>query len=99
MTDVAIETNDREVLKQLEAIDGAVDMLASERRGMDGATLFTTVLVLAPAIVPAVVSIVKAQIEARKHVRVIVGGVEIRGVSEKTLMEILKKEQHKKLPK
>lgn len=99
MTDVAIETNDRDVLKQLEAIDGAADMLASERRGMDGATLFTAVLALAPAIVPAVVSIVKAQIEARKHVRVIVGGVEIRGVSEKTLMEILSKEQHKKLQK
>lgn len=99
MTDVAIETNDRDVLKQLEAIDGTADVLASERRGMNGSTLFTAVLALAPATLPVIVSIVKAQLEARKHIRVIVDGVEIRGVSEKTLMKILENEQHKKLPK
>ncbi|QXL96535.1 hypothetical protein AUM97_013485 [Cronobacter sakazakii] len=88
MAEIAIEVSDVQVLEELETLSKDADGFSSEHQGIDGVQLFTAVMTLGPLVINGIVKIVLAQI-ARKHVRVIVDGTEISGVSEKTLMDIL----------
>ncbi|WP_455927761.1 hypothetical protein [Pseudomonas capeferrum] len=89
MPDVSVEISETEALNQLINLDPQAE--TSKRHGMDGITVFTVVMTLAPLVIKGIVDIVNAQLAARKHVRVTVKGVEIRGVSEKTLHAIVDK--------
>jgi hypothetical protein len=95
MVDIAIESDSREIFDELTQIAGLGKLLATEKRGMDGATLYTAVLTLTSGILAAVAGVVRAQIAAKKHVRVTRRGMVIRGVSEKTLLKLLENEQNK----
>ena len=81
MADIAIETGDQAVVSALSTIEGIGDILTTERRGIDGATLYTVVITLTPALVTAITAIIRAQIAARKHVRVTRKGMVIQGVA------------------
>lgn len=63
---------------------------------MDGISVSTVVMTLGPFVIKGIVDIVKAQLEAKRHVKVKVGGVEIRGVDEKTLLSLLEKTRKEK---
>lgn len=89
MSEVAIETDSQELVEELKKLAGEDALVAGERRGMDGVTLVTVLLVLSPPIIASVTRLIKANIEARKHVRVIKDGVTIEGVSESTLKKLL----------
>ncbi|ELY4259094.1 hypothetical protein SMZ27_003223 [Cronobacter sakazakii] len=89
MAEIAIEVSDVQVLEELETLSKDADGFSSEHQGIDGVQLFTAVMTLGPLVINGIFKIVLAQIAARKHVRVIVDGTEISGVSEKTLMDIL----------
>lgn len=90
MSEIAIEVSDVQVLEQLELLGKDSDGFSSEHQGIDGVQLFTAVMTLGPLVITGIVKVVLAQIAAKKHVRVLVDGIEIHGVSEKTLMDILK---------
>ena len=89
MVDIAIETDSPELVAELERLEGAVPSLTGHSQGWDGVSVATVVLALSAPIVPALVKIIKASIEARRHVRVKKGGITIEGVSEATLLKIL----------
>lgn len=89
MVDIAIETDDRNLFAELSKIDGAV--LQADKRGMDGATILTTVVTLSPMVIGAIVKLVRMSLDARKHVKVTYKGTTIQGVSEETLLRILDK--------
>lgn len=89
MPDIAIEITDPQALEQLKHL--SPDCIVSQRRGMDGFSVSTIVLALGPLVIKGVVDIVKAQLEAKKHVRVKVNGTEVGGVSEKTLLALYEK--------
>jgi hypothetical protein len=93
--DIAIETDSVDLIAQLQQLPNVGDLLTSERRGIDGASLITAILSLTAALIPAVVSILKAQIAARKHVKVTRQGVVIQGVSEATLLALLETERQR----
>ncbi|MDA8482635.1 hypothetical protein NNO07_06100 [Pseudomonas resinovorans] len=94
MPEIAIEISEKDALSQLTTLSEQADGFASERQGVDGLTLFTVIMTLTPLVINGIVDIVKSQIAAKKHIRVVVNGVEIQGVSEASLMKIL--ETHKK---
>jgi hypothetical protein len=89
VADIAIETDDRNLFTELSKIDGAV--LQADKRGMDGATILTTVVTLSPMVIGAIVKLVRMSLDARKHVKVTYKGMTIQGVSEETLLRILDK--------
>lgn len=96
--DIAIETDSPELAHEItNAVDGAT-AISGERRGLDGATLITLVVTLTPFAIREIVRLATAHIAARKHVRLIKDGVTIQGVSESTLLKILKNGEAKKLP-
>lgn len=90
MVDIAIEVSEKSAADELEALGQEVGSFASERRGLDGQMLLTVIMTLAPMVITGIVAVVRARIAAQKHVRVIVDGMEIHGVSERALLEILK---------
>jgi chromate transport protein ChrA len=92
--DIAIETDNPEAIAELTQIQGIGVVLATERRGADGATLATAVITLTPAIITALVAVIRAQIAARRYIKVTRKGMVIQGVSEETLMKILRDEQN-----
>ncbi len=91
MVDIAIETDSPELVAELEQLEGTAPSLTGHSQGWDGLSVATVVLSLSAPVVPALVKILKANIEARRHVRVKKGGVTIEGVSEATLLKILEK--------
>ncbi|PFG21528.1 hypothetical protein ATH90_0203 [Pseudomonas lurida] len=99
MAEIAIEVSDELTCNQLEQIGRDENSFSSERRGMDGLSLFTVVMTLAPLVIDGIIEIIEAQIKAKKHVRVLIDGIEIRGVSEKTLLKILASKNVAETPK
>lgn len=89
MTEIAIEVSDEVVSYQLEQVGSDANCFALQRNGLDGQTLFTVIMTLSPLVVGGIVKVVQVQIESKKHVRVLVDGIEIRGVSESTLLRII----------
>ena len=87
--EIAIETDDMELVLALEQAAADENTLAIKREGLDGATLSTVLLTLTPILIVQIVSLLKARESAKKHVRVIYKGMTIQGVSEETLMKIL----------
>lgn len=99
MPDIAIEVSDAQVLAQLELLGKDANGFSSELQGIDGVQIFTAVMTLGPLVIHGIVKVVLAQIAAKKHVRVLVDGIEIRGVSEDALLEILQSNVVKKIRK
>tara|TARA_R110000868_G_scaffold28294_4_gene106432 strand:- start:899 stop:1198 length:300 start_codon:yes stop_codon:yes gene_type:complete len=89
MAEIAIEISDGVISYQLEQIGNGADCFTSQRNGLDGQTLFTVIMTLSPLVIGGIVKVVQAQIESKKYVRVLVDGVEVRGVSESTLLKII----------
>jgi hypothetical protein len=87
--EIAIEVSDKDAAAQLEQVGESESAISVERKGMDGMTLFTVVMPLVPLLIHGIVRIVQTQINARRHVRVMVDGMEVRGVSEETLLTML----------
>jgi hypothetical protein len=92
VVDIAIETDNRQAIDALSEIEGVEDALTTERRGADGATLVTMVLTLTPPIIAGIVAIVRAEIAAKRYVKVTRKGMVIQGISEGALMKILHEE-------
>lgn len=99
MLEIAVEVSDKGALAQLEQLGMEANGFSAERQGIDGVTLFTAVMTLGPLVIGGIVKVVQAQEAAKKHVRVLIDGVEIRGVSEATLLAILKNRGAKKSAK
>lgn len=89
MTEIAIEVSEEVISCQLEQLNNNADCFVSQRRGLDGQTLFTVVMTLSPLVIHGITKVVQAQIESKKHVRVLVDGIEFRGISEGTLLKII----------
>lgn len=99
MPEIAIEVSDAQVLAQLELLGKDANGFSSEHQGIDGIQIFTAVMTLGPLVIHGIVKVVLAQIAAKKHVRVLVDGVEIRGVSEEALLDIIQSKVVNKLRK
>jgi hypothetical protein len=99
MLDIAIEVSDEQALEQLELLGKDANGFSSKHQGIDGIQIFTAVMTLGPLVIRGIVKVVLAEIAAKKHVRVVVDGVEIRGVSEEVLLEILQSKVVKKIRK
>lgn len=90
MSDIAIELSDKAALEELNELTREVNGFTSESQGVDGLSLYTAVMTLSPIVIAGIVKVALAQIAARKHVRVLVDGVEVKGVSEAALLEIVR---------
>lgn len=99
MLDIAIEVSDKSALDQLDKLAEEGGGFSSESQGVDGVSLYTAVMTLTPIIIAGIVKVVLAQIAARKHVRVLVDGVEVVGVSEEALLEIVRLKSSSTQPK
>lgn len=93
--EIAIETDDKELVLMLQQASADENTLTIKREGLDGATLSTVLLTLTPVLIVQIVSLLKAREAAKKHVRVIYKGMTIQGVSEEALMKILEAQQEK----
>src|SRR5262249_5327339 len=91
--DIAIETDSADLINKLRRLQTAGELLVTERRGIDGTALITIIVTITPPIIAALSSIIRAEIEAKKHVQVKHKGMTIQGVSEKALIAILQNEQ------
>jgi len=99
MAEIAIEVSDNQALSELQQLGEHADGFTSERKGMDGITLATVVMTLVPAVIGGIVKIYQAQQQAKKYIRVSVNGIEIQGVNEDKIVEILQAAQVQKTPK
>jgi hypothetical protein len=99
MPEIAIEVSDAQALEQLQLLGKDANGFSSAHQGIDGVQILTAVMTLGPLVIHGIVKIVLAQIAAKKHVRVLIDGVEIRGVSEEALMEVLQSKVVNKLRK
>jgi DNA-binding transcriptional ArsR family regulator len=98
MTEIAVELSDKAALQELEKLSEGADGFTSERKGMDGMTLCTVVMTLSPLVINGIVKIYQSQQEAKRHVRIKIKGVEIQGVSEQKLLEILRAAEQEEDP-
>ncbi|MES3090605.1 hypothetical protein QTN93_01160 [Sphingomonas aerolata] len=91
--DIAIETDSPEFAVELAAaVEGAMP-ISSERKGLDGATLTTIIVTLSPFAIREIVRLATAHIAAKRYVRLVKDGITIQGVSESTLLKILKESE------
>ncbi|MDH6269685.1 hypothetical protein M2360_005113 [Rhizobium sp. SG_E_25_P2] len=93
--EIAIETDDVELVLALQQVAADGNTLTTKREGLDGATLSTVLLTLTPILIVQIVGLLKTREAAKRHVRVIYKGVTIQGVSEETLKKILESQQLK----
>ncbi|MBZ9940162.1 hypothetical protein LB533_03485 [Mesorhizobium sp. BR1-1-13] len=87
--EIAIETDSTELAAALAELAGSGNTLITKRDGLDGATLTTVLLTITPLVVGQIFRLIRAEIESKKHVRLIYNGVTIQGVSEATLLKII----------
>jgi hypothetical protein len=90
--DIAIEMENKATIDELMQLDGCQNPLATERHGMDGNILFTAIITLTPGIIAGIVSITKAELAARRYVKVSYKGIAIQGISEQALLKIIESE-------
>ena len=89
LSEIAIETDSPQLAEALKNLNEGGGTVAGERRGLDGVTLITILITLSPMVIAPVTKLLKASIDARKHVRVIKNGMTVEGVSEATLLKLL----------
>jgi hypothetical protein len=84
---LAIELrSDDELLSELRELGPENEVT---RKGFDGSDVVIVLVTLATTTIAQTASIIKKAIDARKHISVKYKGVEIKGVSEKRLLELL----------
>jgi len=88
--DIAIETDSPELVEQIAAAVEGTMPISGERKGLDGATLTTVIVTLSLFAIREIVRLATAHIAAKRHVRFVKDGITIQGVSESTLLKILK---------
>jgi hypothetical protein len=93
MAEIAVEVSDREALSHLQLLAEQADGFVSESKGIDGVTLCTVIMTLGPLVINGIVKIVQAQIRAKRHVRLKIDGIEITGISDDTLIEVLRERE------
>lgn len=94
--EIAIETDSPELAKAIVELVGSEDTLVGKREGLDGVTLTTLVLTITPIVVGQLFRLIRAQIEAKKHVRLTHKGITVQGVSEATLLKIIEQQSRGK---
>jgi hypothetical protein len=66
-----------------------LDFIRHESSSWDGEIIINFIITLTPAAIGSLTTIIIQGIRARKHIKIIDNGVEIHGVSEKNIKEIL----------
>lgn len=76
-----------EVASELRRRGGEVLVVSS--RGFDGAALVDIVVTLTPSLAAVLAGIYASRVRANQHVSLKMKGIEVKGVSEATLLKIL----------
>lgn len=87
MSTIAIEIGDQDLQQEIEALTPATVVRGKSLDGTAG--MMILVISLAPAIIKQLAAIVTSALERNKHIRLVYDGIEVQGVSEDALLEII----------
>ena len=72
------------------ASSSQLDFTCFESRGIDGTHEVLSILLgLSATSIPAIVSVLNTLIKSKRQIKIIVGGIEVSGISEKNVVTIL----------
>lgn len=84
-------SDDPSVHQTLKSMSDGEFQVFRAKRADAATTTLEIITYLSPLTIPVIAGLIKEQIRARKHVKVKIKGVELHGLSEKTVEQILQK--------